>query len=171
MAALRHLKSCHQSSQVWAFAGHMQTNDDKPTSLLLAMDPNTLQLVWDSCSFSAKAALACTCRKLQQKSQAWQSGSLPSHRWQEVGFHWWLKHRKLSHWNEFVVQTNGSMGRVGDYEAAKEVQASWEPAQEQVMTGPLPGVNPAGCRLPFSGLSWVLRQAARYLALVHFLGW
>ena len=89
---------------------------------------------------------------LQQSSQTWYWGRVPCSRWQEVGFQWWLKHRQLSRWNEFVVQTNGSMGRDGDYEAAEKVQASWEPAQEKVMSGPLPGVKPGGCHLP---LLWI----------------
>ena len=64
----------------WAPTGQMQTPDAKPPSPLLAMDPNALQLVWASCTFGAKAALACTCRELQQKSQAWQWGTVPSQR-------------------------------------------------------------------------------------------
>ena len=105
------------------------------------MDPDDLELVWASCTFGAKAALACTCRELQQKSQGWHWNRVPSQRWQQDGLRWWLSHRKLSSWNEYVVQTNGSMDRDGDYEAAEKVQAAWEPGHGKVMSGSLPGVK------------------------------
>ena len=105
------------------------------------MDPESLQLVWTKCTFGAKVALSCTCRKLQQESQGWRWGRVPLQRWQRDGLHWWLSHRELSHWNEYVVQTNGSMDRDGDDEAAEEVQAAWEPGQEKIMSGSLPGVK------------------------------
>ena len=112
------------------------------------MDPNTLQLVWDSCSFGAKAALACTCRELQQRSQAWQWGTLPSQRWRKSALRWWLSHRKLAYWDEqFVVQTHVSMQRQGDDEAAEKVQAAWEPGTGDSFCS-APGVKPAGCHLP-----------------------
>lgn len=127
----------------------MQTPDDKPPSPLLALDPNALQLVWDSCTFGAKATLACTCRELQQKSQAWQWGTVPSHQWRKVAFHWWRGHRGLAYWgDQFVVRTPLSMERQGDYEAAEKVQAAWEPVHEWKPFRSAPGVKPAGCHLP-----------------------
>ena len=78
----------------------MQTPDDEPTSPLLAMDPHALQLVWAKGTFSAKAALACTCRELQQKSQTWQWGTVPSQQWRKSALHWWLGHKKLAYWDE-----------------------------------------------------------------------
>ena len=143
------VQNCH-SSQVLAPAGYVQIPADEPASPLLAMDANALQLVWESCSFGAKAALACTCRELQQRSQAWQWGTLPSQRWRQVALHWWLSHRKLAYWDEqFVVQTPVSMKRQGDYEAAEKVQAAWEPGKgKSYSCNGFPGVKPAGCHLP-----------------------
>ena len=140
----------HQSSQGPPLAGHMQKPDEKPPTPLLAMDPNALQLVWASCTFGAKAALACTCRELRQKSQAWHWGILPSQQWRQVALHWWLGHKKLAHWDEqFVVQTPVSMQRQGDYEAAAKVQAAWEPGKGKwYRCKGMPGVKPAGCHLP-----------------------
>ena len=145
------LRNQHQSSQVsaWAPAGHMQTPDTKP-SPLLALDPNALQLVWASCTFGGKAALACTCRELQQKSQAWQWGTVPSQQWRQVAFQWWLRHIKLAYLGEgFVVQTPVSAKRQGDYGAARKVQAAWEPGEGRSYrrTG-LSGGKPPNCYLP-----------------------
>ena len=120
----------------------MQTPAGKTASPLLAMDPEALQLVWTKCTFRTKLALACTCRELQQESQGWDWGRVPSHRWQQQGLDWWLSHRKLACWNEYVVQTNGSMDRDGDYEAAEGVQAAWEPGQGKLMSSSLLGVKP-----------------------------
>lgn len=119
-------------------AGYVQTPDDELPSPLLAMKSRNLQFVWAKCTFGAKAALACTCRELRQKSQAWQWGRVPGQ--QEDAFQWWLSHRRLAHWNEFVVRTSVSMPSQGDFEAAQEVQAVWEPGQGKVMSGSLPGV-------------------------------
>lgn len=107
------------------------------------MDAEALQLVWANCTFGAKAALACTSRRLQQKSQGWSWGRVPSQRWQQAGFQWWLSHKKLSCWNEYVVQTNGSMDRDGDYEAAEKVQAAWEPGLGKLTSCSPAGVKPA----------------------------
>ena len=134
----------------WAPPDHMQTHDDKPPSPLLAMDPNALQLVWASCTFGGKAALACTCRELQQKSQAWQWGTVPSQQWRNLAFQWLLNHSKQAYWGEgFVVQPPVSMERQGDPEAARKVQAAWEPGEGRIHKRRcLSGVEPAGCHLP-----------------------
>lgn len=107
----------------------MQTPDDEQPSLLLALDPNALQLVWAKCTFGAKAALACTCRELRQQSQAWHWGTVPIQRRREVAI-WWLSHKGLAWWrDQFVVQPPLSMEMLGDYEAAGKVQAAWEPGK------------------------------------------
>ena len=112
------------------------------------MDPNALQLVWAKCTFGAKAALACTCRELQQKSQAWQWGTVASQHWRKVALHWWLRHRRLAYWDEqFVVQTPVTSQRQGDREAAEKMQAAWEPGYGNY-SGSAPGVKPAACHLP-----------------------
>ena len=125
----------------------MQTPAGKTASPLLAMDPNALQLVWASCTFGAKAALACTCRELQQKSQGWHWGTVPSQQWRQVAFRWWLGHRKLAYWDDqYVVQTPVSMQRQGDYEAAEKVQAAWQPGNGDKLRS-APGMKPAACHL------------------------